>query len=187
MTGTTYWRAPEVEAIARELIPKHHEHLGRHDVTVRCLFRNPAARSKGRLVYGKARKVAGLTAYLVGLEHAEVLGDEPVDFFVVEVAYEPWQGLTERQRRALVDHELCHLDVEISDSDEDRKLVLRGHDLEEFSEVVKRHGLWRPSVAEFTKVAKAAQLAFPIDAGSAGDVLRTGSGVVVDIRRDGAR
>lgn len=181
MSGTEYWRAAEVERIARKLIGKHHEHLNRHDVLVRCLFRDPPARSKGRLVYGKARKVSGFTAYLVGLEHNDRLDDDgPVDFFVVEIAHDLWQGLTERQREALVDHELCHLEVELPETDDkDRTLSLRGHDLEEFTEVVKRHGLWRPQVAAFTEVAKSAQLAFPIQAGSAGDVLRTGTGLLV--------
>lgn len=181
MSGTEYWRATEVERIARKLIGKHHQHLNRHDVTVRCLFRDPPARSRGKLVYGKARKVSGLTAYLVGLEHNDRLDDDgPVDFFLIEIAQALWQGLTERQRVALVDHELCHLEVELPETErEDRTLSLRGHDLEEFTEVVKRHGLWRPQVAEFTEVARSAQLAFPIQAGSAGDVLRTGTGVMV--------
>lgn len=181
MSGPEYWRAPEVERIARKLIGKHHSHLNRHDVAIKYLFRDPPARSKGRLVYGKASKVGGRTAYLVGLEHNDRLDDDgPVDFFVVEIAFDPWQGLTDRQKAALVDHELCHLDVEIPEgSNEDRKLLTRGHDLEEFTEVVQRHGLWRPTVAEFAQVAKSAQLAFPIDAGGAGDVLRTGTGLMV--------
>lgn len=178
MSGTEYWRAPEVERIANELIVKHHDHLNRTDVVIKCVFRDPAAKSKGRVVYGKARKVSGLTAYLVGLEHNDRLDDgEPADFFVVEIAHEPWQGLTGRQRHALVDHELCHLDVELDENGGDRKLCTRGHDLEEFTEVVKRHGLWRPTVVQFAETAKAAQLAFPINAGSAGDVLRTGAGL----------
>lgn len=118
MPGTEFWRAPEVKAIADELIPKHHIHLNRYDVAIKYVFRDPAARSKGRLVYGRAKKVSGLPA-----------------------------------------------------------LGTRGHDLEEFTEVVKRHGLWRPPVVEFAETAKAAQLAFPINAGSAGDVLRTGAGL----------
>lgn len=179
MTGTEYWRAPEVKKIADELILKHHVHLNRVDISIRYLFREPAAKSRGRVVYGKARKVSGLNAYLVGLEHADRLDDdELVEFFVVEIARVEWIGLTEAQRRALVDHELCHLDVELTDAG-DIKLVTRGHDLEEFNEVVKRHGLWRPTVVKFAEVAKSAQLAFPINPGSAGDVLRTGRGVVV--------
>jgi predicted metallopeptidase len=179
MPGTEYWRAPEVKKIADGLIPKNHIHLNRHDVEIKYVFRDPAARSKGRLVYGRAKKVSGLPAFLVELEHVErVEGEELVDFFVVEIAHEPWQGLTERQRVALVDHELCHLDVELTDKGE-TKLATRGHDLEEFVEVVRRHGLWRPPVVEFAETAKAAQLAFPINAGSAGDVLRHGSGLLI--------
>ena len=179
MTGTEFWRAPEVKRIADELIPKHHLHLNRHDVVIKYVFRDPAAKSKGSLVYGKARKVTGLSAFLVGLEHADrVETGELVEFFVIEVAHEPWQSLTDRQKQALVDHELCHLDVELTDKGE-TKLVTRGHDLEEFNEVVKRHGLWRPTVVEFAEVAKSAQLAFPINAGGAGDVLRTGAGLKV--------
>jgi hypothetical protein len=179
MPGTEYWRAPEVKKIADELIPKHHEALNRTDVTIRYVFREPAAKSHGRLVYGKARKVGGLSAYLVGLEHADRLeDDEPVDFFVIEIARDLWIGQTEAQRKALVDHELSHLDVELDDNG-DRKLVMRGHDLEEFTDVVKRHGLWRPTVAKFAEVAKAAQLTFDIQPGSAGDVLRHGSGVLL--------
>lgn len=177
MSSPDFWRAPEVEKLADELIVKHHAHLNRTDVTIKCVFRDPPAKSRGKIVLGKAGKVGGRSAYLVALEHAaRVEPGEPVDFFVVEIAYEPWQGLTDRQRLALVDHELSHLDVELDDNG-NRKLVTRGHDLEEFTEVVQRHGLWRPPVAEFTEVAKAAQLTFPINAGGAGDVLRTGSGL----------
>lgn len=177
MTGPELWRAPEVARIADELIPKHHDHLNRTDVEIKYFFREPAAKSRGRLVYGQASKVGGRSAFLVKLEHAERLEiDEPIDFFVIEMAHTLWCGLTEPQRRALVDHELSHCDVELDEAGE-RKLVMRGHDVEEFADVVKRHGLWRPNVVAFTEVAKAAQLAFPISPGSAGDVLRNGAGL----------
>lgn len=184
--GTTYWRAPEVEVIANKLITEHHDHLSRHDVTIRCVFRDPTAKSKGRLVLGKARKIGGLNAHLVGLDRRDVdsLGDEPVDFFVVEVGHKSWLGLTERQRVALVDHELCHLDVEMPEGeDDDRKLVLRGHDLEEFTEVVERHGLWRPVVKSFAETASR-QLKLDIQPGSAADVLRHGAGVLAGPQAD---
>lgn len=157
--ATTYWRAPEVEKIVNDLLPKHHKHLNRHDVQIRCVFRDPVTRSKGKITLGKARKVSGLNAHLVGLSHRDDLGDEPTDFFVIEIAHKPWEALTEAQRVALVDHELCHLDVEIPDTDDqDRKLAMRGHDLEEFTEVVERHGLWRPQIETFVNTAKHLQL-----------------------------
>jgi len=150
---TSYWRAREVEDIVEKLVPEHHDHLDRQDVTIRCVFRDTAAKSRGKIVLGKARKIAGLNAHLVGLVRRDDLGDDPADFFVIEVPHMPWQALTPAQRTALVDHELCHFYVAIPDDPkEDRKLVLVGHDLEEFSAIVERHGLWRPDLVEFAKV-----------------------------------
>lgn len=152
---TTYSTAHEVERIAEELIPAHHPHLS--TVPIRYVWRDKATRSKGNIVLGKARKVSGLGAHLVHL----VRKDEPpeeVDFFVLEIAADTWQKLTLAQRTALVDHELCHLGIDIPEGDEDdRRLVIRGHDLEEFAAVVERHGLWRPAIETF-QAAVAAQL-----------------------------
>lgn len=149
-----HWRAHEVEEYVEKLIHEHHDHLNRHDVTIRSVFREPVARSRGRIVLGKARKISGLNAHLVGLVRKDDLGDDPADFFVIEIAHKPWQELTEPQRLALVDHELCHFDVEIPDNpDHDRKLVMVRHDLEEFTDVVKRHGLWRPDIEKFARAA----------------------------------
>jgi hypothetical protein len=152
---TTYRTAPEVERIAEQIIAQHHPHLA--DVPIRYLWRDKAATSKGNTVLGKARKVTGLNAHLVHL----VRKDEPpeeVEFFVIEIAEDAWHTLTDKQQTALVDHELCHLGVDIPErADKDRKLVLRGHDLEEFAGVVERHGLWRPAIETF-RAATQAQL-----------------------------
>lgn len=186
--STTYWRAREVERIAAKLIKEHHENLNRHDVPVFAVFRDPVAKSKGRVVLGKARKISGLPAALFGLAHQDVLGDDPTDFFLIEIGHKTWEALTPRERVALVDHELCHFDVDVPlDGLDPRRLLTRGHDLEEFQAVVKRHGLWRPNVEAFAKTASA-QLALPIDeqpaaqaAGGGARVLdlRTGRGVVI--------
>ncbi|MGH3680591.1 MAG: putative metallopeptidase [Natronosporangium sp.] len=152
---TSYTTAAAVERIAEQLIEAHHKHLA--DVSIRYLWRDKAATSKGNVVLGKARKVSGLSAHLVHL----VRKDEPpeeVEFFVLEIAADIWDTLTEAQQTALVDHELCHFGVEIPEKpDKDRRLVLRGHDLEEFAGVVERHGLWRPEIETF-RAAAAAQL-----------------------------
>jgi len=152
---TSYTTASAVERIAEKLIAQHHRHLA--DVPIRYLWRDKAATSKGRTVLGKARKVGGLNAHLVHLVRKDEPPDE-VEFFVVEIAADAWQTLTEPQRIALVDHELCHLGVDIPErADKDRTLVLRGHDLEEFTGVVERHGLWRPEIETF-RAAAGAQL-----------------------------
>jgi hypothetical protein len=59
---------------------------------------------------------------------------------------------------ALVDHELCHAWA-LADQDEDNdeadpvKLSLRPHDLEEFSCIVRRHGMWREDIEDFVESA----------------------------------
>lgn len=160
---TTYWRAKDVEVLVEQLVPEHHSHLDRPDVTIRCVFRDTVSKSRGRMVLGKARKISGLNAHLVGLVRRDDLGDDPADFFVIEVPHEPWYALTEAQRLALVDHELSHLYVAIPENpDEPRKLVMVGHDLEEFTAVVERHGLWRPNLTEFAKVVERRTVGDPL-------------------------
>ncbi len=145
MTG--YSAAPQVERIAEKLIAAHHQHLA--TVPIRYVWRDKAAQSKGNIVFGKARKVSGLAAHLVHLVRDDEPPDE-VEFFVIEIAADMWPTLTDAQQTALIDHELCHLGVDIPEGgDKDRSLVVRGHDLEEFAAVVGRHGLWRPAVETF--------------------------------------
>jgi hypothetical protein len=185
MSGTRYWRAREVEDVVRQLVPLHHDHLDRQDVTIRCVYRDTPARSRGKIVLGKARKVAGLNAHLVGLVRRDDLGDDPADFFVIEVPHEVWQALKPSERRALVDHELCHFWVAIpEDPDEDRQLVMLGHDLEEFRAVVERHGLWRPDLTEFAKVLDGRSGGRPAPDQQPMLDLRDGAGLAIDLDDD---
>lgn len=148
----TFWEpAPEVATIAVRLIGDHHLHLA--GVPIVYVFRSVAATSHGRVVLGKARRVTGLNAFLVALASGELddvddLEETDHTFFVMEIARDHWEPATDLQRKALVDHELCHFDVD----DETRALRIRGHDLEEFRAVVARHGLWREDLEAFAGV-----------------------------------
>jgi hypothetical protein len=80
--------------------------------------------------------------------------------FIILLNQEAWEALNEKQKRALVDHELCHariaLDTDGQPKHDDRdRLVcrIRKHDVEEFREIVDRHGLW---TSELEAIAKAA-------------------------------
>jgi hypothetical protein len=161
-----YTTAPEVETLARKLINTvdRHEHLA--DVRVDFIFINEAPASKGRLVLGRARKVGGLTAYLAS---ADATAEPNLDgfaprapFFVIEISFDTWQGLTEAQRVALVDHELCHCRVDFDDKTGEQKLSTVGHDVEEFACVVERHGLWSNGLTGMGRVMSE-QLALAID------------------------
>jgi hypothetical protein len=149
---TAYRPASSVRAVAERLIPRYHAHLD--GVRIEYVFRDKHANSAGKEVWGKARKVSGLNAYLAAEVHGELAGGYE-DFFVIEIAEDIWSMLEPKQREALVDHELCHITIEYDDEKDEVKLALRSHDVEEFGAVIQRHGLWRPCLEEF--VATAAQ------------------------------
>lgn len=155
-----YTPAPQVRRLADDLILDHHKHL--MGVPIRYVFVDPVPTSKGKQVWGRARKVSGLNAFLAaGVGEDEIVHeDSDWSFFVIEIARDIWDHLEPAGRRALVDHELCHCDIG-EDSEGNRKLVTRAHDVEEFQEVVRRHGLWRSDVERF---ASAVQLTLTGDA-----------------------
>jgi len=158
---TVYRRAPQVAKIADKLIRDVELHKLLRDVHIEYVWRDVASKSRGRIVLAKARKLSGLNAFLINAASGAVDGEANVPMFVVEVAEDTWGRLSEAQRKALVDHELCHCRVELDDDDE-QVLSMRGHDLEEFSCIVERHGLWKSDVARFgAEVAE--QLALAID------------------------
>lgn len=145
-----YRIAEEPARIGRELMEAHHEHL--LGVRVDFLYMNKTPKSKGRDVWGRAKKVSGLNAFLaLGPRYMpETYEDQPYDLFVIEVSEEVWKHLKPAARRALVDHELAHCDIE-TDEDGRTSLVVRGHDVEEFEVVVKRHGLWKQDVEDLVR------------------------------------
>lgn len=156
-----YSQAPEVETIARNLIRDVEMHKSLDGVRIDFIFRDKAAKSKGRTVLAKARKVSGINAYLANASAGVVDDAANDDMFVIEVAQDAWERLDPGQRRALVDHELCHCKVDLDD-DGEPKLSIRGHDLEEFGCIIERHGLWSSNVANFgSQVAE--QLALAVE------------------------
>ena len=142
--ATRYRYAPDVEQIARELIRESHRHLT--NVDIKFVFTDKIMKRAGQEVWGTTRKVGSFAAFLAGQDEDE----ENANFFVITISEPVWSYLDPKKRRALVDHELCHCWVDLDS--EEPKLVLLGHDLEEFVQVVQRHGLWRDSVQKFVEV-----------------------------------
>lgn len=133
--------SPDVEKVAKKVIANHHNHL--LHVPMYFVTRDKASRSNGIPVWGKLKCQKGIPAMLA-------LGQHDTDgaaYFIVEIAGDIWEKLSEPHREALVDHELMHATVDRVDG----KLILgtRSHDLEEFGDIVARHGLWREDVTSF--------------------------------------
>lgn len=141
-----YSPAPEVEEIAKELIHHHHTHLAA--VRVDFIFASEEIKQNGKIVWGRAKKITGLNAWLAS-EPEWRDARTPEDFFVIEIVKPTWLQLDEKSKRALVDHELTHCEVDMDTS----KLSLRSHDLEEFTSIVREYGLWRADVEMFVNAA----------------------------------
>ncbi len=160
-----YRPAPDVAEIARHLISKveqHHELVNAH---IEYVFIDEAPESKGRTIWGRARKVSGLNAYLARQHEASEDGadfEPPESFFVIEISHDIWEHLRDDQRTALVDHELSHCVASYNTKTGVYDLATRSHDLEEFLGIVARHGLWKTDVQQFGIVASE-QLSLAID------------------------
>jgi Putative phage metallopeptidase len=84
----------------------------------------------------------------------------PFDF-VILLQKDFWtnEAVTNEQRDALLDHELCHATVKLDPythepvEDERGHVVyrIRKHDLEEFSEIAERHGTWKRDLEHFAQ------------------------------------
>lgn len=140
---SSYWSAPEVKAIADMLISEHHEMLENSNVRIEYLFRSDVSSSKGKLVFGITKKITAVHA---------ALADSEEPFFCIIIAHPAWEVLPHKHRVALVDHELCHCGVEVNEKG-DVKLILRNHDIQEFTQIVQRYGAWSPDVQEFLRAA----------------------------------
>jgi hypothetical protein len=142
-----YAEAPvEVVELANRLINSHHTHL--EPIRIEYLFLSEPILERGKDVWGRARKVTGLNAYLAARERPQE-AIEPRGFFVVELVKNIWNQLDSKSKDALMDHELSHCWV-----NDDGSLAIKPHDLEEFNSIVRRHGLWRADIESFLNAAR---------------------------------
>ena len=154
MAATIFWNAKEVEDIAEVLIPKYHQHLIDFQVKLKYVFTNKTSKKGGKEVLGTCRKISGMNAFLSNSEQ------EGEPYFVIIISKDVWDVLPPEKREALVDHELCHAGAEASqkeDTDGEEppvKLSVKPHDLEEFSCIVRRHGLWQDDIKDFVESAQ---------------------------------
>lgn len=87
-------------------------------------------------------------------------GDRPIDYLIVLDA-EWWMDADERDREILVYHEMCHIQPAYDKMGAQRfdrdtglpVLTLAGHDVEEFSAVVRRYGAYSRDIRDFIGAA----------------------------------
>ena len=130
-------KVTEAYRIMEELIENHHSHLKDAKIVIAWRFGwRPDA--DGRLCLGSAKKGSDLDRSMHGYD------------FVVLLNHEAWNkgGLDDKGHQAVLDHQLCHCQVAVDTNGEpkaDEKgrtcYRLRKHDIEEYLDVVNRHGL----------------------------------------------
>lgn len=125
-----------VADIAKKLISKYHPHL----VNAKFLFcsRNKAIKQGGVPVPGTVKKASPLEKYLGGY----ILPDDDEPDFIVIVALSWWNDATSSQRTAFVDHLLMRCSADDEDEGGDIRYLIRPPEVQEFSEIVARHGNW---------------------------------------------
>lgn len=148
--AASFTEADEVRQVAQPLISQHHGHL--LGTRMEYVFRSETQTKGDKEIWGTARKISSLSAYLAGQEDD---GDGNESFFVITISKPVWGALTELQRTALVDHELAHCWQEEEYDAKGNCTIKRSilpHDLEEFNAIYQRYGDWKPDVREFEKI-----------------------------------
>lgn len=141
-----------------ELVSDHHGEL--HDARIALAWNltwKPDV--DGRVTLGKCKKASDLDRELAAFDFVIILRQEFIESGAV----------SDEQRRALLDHELCHAAVAYDGDDpkideRGRKVYrIRKHDIEEFAEIVERYGCYKRDLEAFAAAIRRGQAAPLLD------------------------
>ena len=135
--------------ILDRLVGAHHAHLSEARIAL-AWHVGWNGDADGHLKVGRAKKASDLDRELHGYDFVILLNR-----FVWNLV--EW---TDVEMSALLDHELCHCSVRLdkegeAQRDEHNRTVwrIRKHDVEEFQEIMHRHGAWKGDLKTFIKEA----------------------------------
>lgn len=139
MKNSDVWKADaDIVALVQKLIANYHPALALVDKNIAIIMKAKAAKSGAQKVLGVARKSPPIL---------DVLGDGEYEF-ILELAADEWQTLTNNQREALLDHLLCSCKCEEEEGTGEVKCSIAKPDVSFFYDELKRHGDWRPRPQE---------------------------------------
>jgi hypothetical protein len=168
-TGDTKTKSIAYQLIARDtetgaplyervyaIVDAHHEEISQANVRIALAWaKSWKPDIDGRLTLGKCKKATDLDREL-----------SPFDF-VILLNREWWlhPRTTEAQREAVLDHECCHMaiarDAQTGEpviDDRGRNVFrMRKHTIEEFTEIVDRHGIYKHDVEAFARAVYRAE------------------------------
>jgi len=139
-------KTTEPYALMAQMRKENHSHIAEAKIALAWRHRVKSDKD-GILKLGQCLKNSGV--------HREFANYD----FIILLNKMAWDAFTNEQKLALLDHELCHImpsedkNGEQVRDDLGRKLFrTRRHDIEEFQEIVKRHGMYKKDLERFAEI-----------------------------------
>lgn len=163
--GETTDRTTDPRAYYERLVKQWPEfaHLGDYQPSVAFLFRCHELVESGRKVIGTCSmpQVQGRHRNLFAWMIERLFGFEPVYLFTLDKDW--WFAHSERDREILMFHEMKHTGQAVDAYGAPRFNRLSGepiwtivaHDVEEFTDTIRRYGQWTDEIREFVAAATA--------------------------------
>lgn len=139
--GSAYAKADQPRAIGSVLVRALHDEL--KNANIEFVFRKKM-NDHERVKLATASKVGGKMNFFTDID------------LLVEVNHEQWKFLSDERKIALIDHELCHFALNVDDEGS-QSYALLSHDVEEFSSIVNRWGLWQTDLQRFGRAIENAR------------------------------
>ena len=131
--------AENIESIATGLIANYHPHLA--EARMLYAFVDKASKKGGRELLGKVQKVGGWQEWALEKD------------FLLLVPLDKWNDMQANQRTALVDHLLERCAGE-EQEDGSYKFSTKDPDVQEFTSILRRYGVWHNDLIDFVSVAQ---------------------------------
>lgn len=128
----------ELLDIAQDVLEKHHPFLAKQ-ARFGFAFLSEAPKRKGRKILAQVSLVPARTKFHLSLD------------YLIWVAHDEWDKLGEVSRRAVLDHEFCHCAM-----NDNSDWTTRDHDIQEFTEIIERYGLWNSGLVRLSDVIQGA-------------------------------
>lgn len=130
-----YWKVgDEVLDLAQELMRNHYEDaLG---AKIAFLFRSRGAKSGNRITLGTCIRIPEILKTICEYD------------YIIWLAHDVWVKYDEKQKSALLLHEISHIKLNWDDEGTP-SYGIRRHDTEEFHHVVKLYGCWKHDLEDF--------------------------------------
>ena len=114
----------ELEELANKIISEQSLDVSPSKISYLLVYPNIA-----KTVAGRCIKTSKELAFFSGND------------YLIEMSGELWDALDDSVRYVLMQHELMHIMVAMNDKTGDWKFELRRHDIEDFSAIIKKHGV----------------------------------------------